>query len=1505
MDRDLSIEDRSAKIPMMRRLIYKKQTNAASARFSGSVQIRIGGGSDNSRSLLNLMDASQVCNLTTHEWIHWMTNAMKLNPVRFSILTFTVNVILCSTVAHAQTEPDPQQDKAYARVPQKIAQQNESQWEDSRWQQTDVGPFLAGTIDTGAEQTLKGIAIRVGDRGQAAVCFDTARMRISAAWTGEFLKFGPRRFGMISPPQAAGKLSFSTKKLAGWANNGRFKPEPDEITDPEVNARKNLGNSEIHLPKEWSDYQGMFTSGQRVVLSYSVGNTKVLESPWFVEAGPHQAFVRSLEIGPSAAAMQLLVADQQSKITIIDSGYTSLDDRPGIVNIAAHDKTIAIKLLISDPTTNEPGIQALTARAGAAEELSRLIAVDAGRFQQVLTTVGETSASNDPYVIDTLTLPFENPWNALLFTAGHDFFSDGSAAICTFHGDVWTVTGIDRELNELRWRRFATGLCQPLGLKIVDDKIYVIGRNQITRLHDKNGDGEADFYENFNNDLMIAPRAHDYVTCLDTDPEGNFYFIHAQTGVMRLSADGSSLTSIADGFRNPNGMAVGPNGIITAAPQQGGWTPESSLILVKQGGYYGFGGPRISPERPTGWDLPMCFIPRSMDNSGGAQVWVEGDRWGPLAGKMLHLSFGQCRILMALIEEVDGVYQGGTIQFPTTPSDFESGIMRGRFSPHDGQLYVSGLRGWQSRAIRDGCLQRVRYTGGEVHLPTAVKTYQNGIKLTFTEPLDPLFASNPDNFSAEQWNYRYSQAYGSPDFSVINPEQQGRDRVPVESATPMDNGYSVFLEMPNRQAVNQLSIDWLLRSEAGQPFRGTFAHTINAEPQTSIPESDIVRLDTSERIDPAIEQRLRPGLEFRFTSATSNQVDSRISRLVALRQSTLDAPTPFLQNGPFSLDAMGTIRTELSGFYDFRMASSGAAQFWINDQLVIDQANSAETSQSVLLRKGHNLIRVRFDSPKTGFADLQLYWKGYDFGWEPIPADVLFHDSGSAELVQAQHRREGRQLFASSHCSACHQTEFAEPAMFELSLSPPDLSNMGDRLEGPWLQQWLLSPHSLRPQSPMPAMLGTGEQAQQDAADLAAYLLQQSSSTTKSVSEEVTLDGVTLYEQLGCMGCHHFERPTFDDEYHRLSLHFADAKYKPGALAAFLSKPQAHSPGIRMPDFRLSDAEAQALAAFIRQQAKGEIPNPAITGNAKSGKALFRERGCQQCHQIGQQPASMPTLGWNGAAISSGCLSEKLKIADVQPEELPVPDYDFTPEQRDRLRAFVSHDLGSLSRTNAVETSARLYQQLQCANCHDRDGQRSPRGMVMAEEGSGKIPEQLPQLSWAGEKLQSRWTQTLLTGELKYKTRPWLTARMPAYPAYAAVIASGLAAEHGLDPKPAAQPELDSELVKIGESLTLKTGLDCRQCHAIGDRQPQGDKETEIAVGINFTHIRDRLRRDAYHRFMLDPPRYDIKSRMIRLAEDGKTTKLKSVFDGDAQQQFEAIWQYIQSLPDTGTPDRE
>jgi hypothetical protein len=150
-----------------------------------------------------------------------------------------------------------------------------------------------------------------------------------------------------------------------------------------------------------------------------------------------------------------------------------------------------------------------------------------------------------------------------------------------------------------------------------------------------------------------------------------------------------------------------------------------------------------------------------------------------------------------------------------------------------------------------------------------------------------------------------------------------------------------------------------------------------------------------------------------------------------------------------------------------------------------------------------------------------------------------------------------------------------------------------------------------------------------------------------------------------------------------------------------------------------------------------------------------------------------------------------------------------------------------------------------------------------------------------------------VAGEIEEKPRQWLKARMPSYPAYARVLASGLAAEHGHDGSELDKRH-DASLAAAGRQLIESTGLDCRQCHGVGSVPPTGDRQTLLAPGVNFAMVRDRMRSDFYDRWMLDPPRFDLNTRMPKLAVDGKTTKVTRILDGDARKQFEAIWAFLQ-----------
>lgn len=437
------------------------------------------------------------------------------------------------------------------------------------------------------------------------------------------------------------------------------------------------------------------------------------------------------------------------------------------------------------------------------------------QWPQTIAVKGERGTTA-PYAVDTIPLPTENPWNALVYGSGHDFLSDGSALLCTMQGDVWRATGLDEGLQNVIWQRIASGLFQPLGIVVHDDQIFVIGRDQLTRLHDLNGDGEIDHYECFSRSLETSASGHDFTCDLWRDAEGRFYTASGKQGVMRIAADGESAEIVANGLRNSDGLGLTPDGLVTIPSSEGDWMPASMIAAVRPDGAIlnrlagkspdgrslpFFGRPGGNLQQPP--EVPMLYLPRGLDNSSGGQVHVDSDRWGPVKGKMVHLSFGAGRAFLLLRDEFDGWIQGAVIPIG---GEFASGAHRGKFNPHDGQLYVSGMAGWGTYTTDDGCFQRVRYNGDKPQLPVGFHVHENGIRVDFLQPVKQEEVADPDSHFVQAWNYRYSGAYGSPEYSSRQLGLRGHDVLDVQSVSILPGGKSLFLEIRNLQPVNQLHL---------------------------------------------------------------------------------------------------------------------------------------------------------------------------------------------------------------------------------------------------------------------------------------------------------------------------------------------------------------------------------------------------------------------------------------------------------------------------------------------------------------------------------------------------------------------------------------------------------------------------------------------------------------------------------------------------------------------------
>ena len=150
--------------------------------------------------------------------------------------------------------------------------------------------------------------------------------------------------------------------------------------------------------------------------------------------------------------------------------------------------------------------------------------------------------------------------------------------------------------------------------------------------------------------------------------------------LLRVSKDGATTEILATGFRAANGVCLNPDGTFFVTDQEGFWTPKNRINWVEKGGFYGnmWGYTDVTDTSDAAMEQPLCWITNAFDRSPAELLWVTSDKWGPLKGSLLNLSYGYGKIFVVPHEKVDGQAQGGMCALPLPP--FPTGVMRGAVS---------------------------------------------------------------------------------------------------------------------------------------------------------------------------------------------------------------------------------------------------------------------------------------------------------------------------------------------------------------------------------------------------------------------------------------------------------------------------------------------------------------------------------------------------------------------------------------------------------------------------------------------------------------------------------------------------------------------------------------------------------------------------------------------------------------------------------------------------------
>jgi mono/diheme cytochrome c family protein len=636
----------------------------------------------------------------------------------------------------------------------------------------------------------------------------------------------------------------------------------------------------------------------------------------------------------------------------------------------------------------------------------------------------------------------------------------------------------------------------------------------------------------------------------------------------------------------------------------------------------------------------------------------------------------------------------------------------------------------------------------------------------------------------------------------------------------------------------------------------------------------LIRLNVT---DGFAAEQVERGLIVTFSSLNGDSAEATDTTVVPnvwLYVPVGKAPSPFLPAGKFSADWTGFISSEIRDNYTFQAELNGDLKLEINGAVVWEtRANGTMTGQSkpVRLSKGTNAWKVHFTSSGEGDAFVRLQWASREFPPEPIALDALTHRSTS-ELAKADQLRLGRELFIESRCAKCHAGRATERAVPELGMDAPSFEGIGSCRNYDWMTRWVADPQSLRPTARMPKLFH-GAQAAKDAEAVAAFL---TSLKSDSVTREATEPGAGLaeagkraFETLHCIACHNTPG-TSEHDPQKISFGQVREKFALGALNNFLRKPEEHYVWIRMPNFKLTAEEAAQLAAFLGSSADKpkDGPPPTDRMTLERGRQLVQSSGCLKCHSLKLEDrcSTRPLADLSADKWQQGCM------ADKPSGDSGAPWFSFTQLEREALRAFGASDRESLARDVPAEFAERQTRNLHCAECH------------------GKF-EGFPPMDILGGKLKPEWMKAFIAGEVSDKPRPWIGARMPAFPGYAERLATGLAALHGFPAHTPGEPPVDSEAARIGRTLiSVNGGFFCVSCHAVGSVAAMQVFESN---GLNLARTGARLQKSYYRRWVRNPQRIDRATKMpIYFDAEGKSP-LTDFYDGDAEKQIEAIWQYI------------
>lgn len=478
------------------------------------------------------------------------------------------------------------------------------------------------------------------------------------------------------------------------------------------------------------------------------------------------------------------------------------------------------------------------------------------RAQSNRQATGKSAAEDVYYHIKTLPLPE----GMVLEVGGLALLPNGSLAVSTRRGEIWIVenpymTGT----GQPRYRLYASGLHEPLGLAYRDNAIYATQRGEITRMMDVDEDGRADVFETVYA-WPLSGNYHEYSYGPVFRPDGTMLvtlnlawvgkgasLVPWRGWTLEITPDGK-MTPFATGMRSPAGFFLTKEGDFFYSENQGDWVGSGRITHVERGDFVGnpeglrWTSEPGSPLKLTAEDVPdtgepLFDVAKRVDALKPPAVWLPHGilgistsgilqdtvgTFGPFEGQFFVGDQGHSKIFRMALEKVDGVYQGAVFPFR---EGFASGVLRLAWGS-DGSMFVGQTsRGWDATGRAPYALQRLVWTGETPFEARTISARPDGFEIEFTRPADVVKAADPASYEVTSFTYKYHHEYGSP---VINQES-----LPVRHVQVSEDGLRARLVVDGLREgyIHEIKMAGVM-TPAGEPLlHDTGYYTLNRIPE--------------------------------------------------------------------------------------------------------------------------------------------------------------------------------------------------------------------------------------------------------------------------------------------------------------------------------------------------------------------------------------------------------------------------------------------------------------------------------------------------------------------------------------------------------------------------------------------------------------------------------------------------------------------------------------------------